>query len=307
MADVRVPAADEDNLLWVDVDAADEADVDHVVHTFGLDPRTVDIIQRTNRRPLVRVFRDHFVVVALALDVHEHREQSAITVIEIDIVVGQRFLVSCHRRAHPLPFSQELETRIANPYIGQFHAAYLLFILLDTLVGHYAREFDEVENAVENLEERMLTEPGRDALDRTTLMKRHVLALRRLISPHREAFGVLIAADVPYIQQEDVEVYFRDLLGHLDDFVDRIDHARDVLTGAYNLYISNISQRTNQELRVLTFLSAVLLPMSVVTGIFGTNFALSEYSSWQPFYLMLAGLACLALGMLIFFRWRRWL
>jgi magnesium transporter len=114
--------------------------------------------------------------------------------------------------------------------------------------------------------------------------------------------------------QENLELYFRDLQSHLAGNIQRLDHMRDALTGSYNLYISNmsfrlsdLSYRTNEQLKVLTFLSAVLLPMTVITGLFGTNFALSEYGSWQPFYLMLAGMAVMSVGLLVFLRWRRWL
>ena len=86
-----------------------------------------------------------------------------------------------------------------------------------------------------------------------------------------------------------------------------MEHVGDLATGSYNLYLSNISHRTNQQLRVLTFLSAVLLPMTVISGIFGTNFALAEYQAWQPFYVMLAGMALITAGLLYFFRRRRWL
>jgi magnesium transporter len=265
-------------------------------------------VRRTNRRPLVRVFREHFLVAAFSVEVCEEQAGPRISLVEVDVVVGRKFLISVHKPRRPLPFSQELDSRTAtNPYLSGLPSTYLLYILLDTIVGHYAREFDAVEDRVERLEEQLLREPGRAGLDAATLMKRHVINLRRLIAPHRQAFGILAAADVPFIEQEDAQEYYHDLLDNLDDFIERIDHARDVLTGAYNLYISNISHRTNQELRVLTFLSAVLLPMTVVTGLFGTNFALAEYNAWQPFYVMLAGMGLLAAGMLAFMHWQRWL
>ncbi|MGH2352612.1 MAG: CorA family divalent cation transporter, partial [Chloroflexota bacterium] len=81
----------------------------------------------------------------------------------------------------------------------------------------------------------------------------------------------------------------------------------DVVTGFYGLHLTNVSYRTNQELRVLTYLSAILLPMTVITGIFGTNFALTEYGRWEPFYVMLAGMGLVTAGLLVFFHWRRWL
>jgi len=104
-----------------------------------------------------------------------------------------------------------------------------------------------------------------------------------------------------------VESYFRDLIQHVDNLLERLEHARDTVTGSYNLYISNISYRTNQELRVLTFLSAILLPMTVITGIFGTNFKMGEYEFFEGFYAMMIGMAITTVGMLVYFRRRGWL
>jgi magnesium transporter len=298
----------EGELVWLDLEAPSDQELQDVVGPFGIDAHALEIVRRTNRRPLVRVFREHFLVAAFSVEVGEEQSGPRTSVVEIDVVVGRTFLITVHKPRRPPPFFHELESRTAtNPYLSGLPSTYLLYILLDTIVGQYAREFDEVEDRVERLEEQLLRQPGRAALDEATVMKRHVLNLRRLVAPHREAFGVLAAADIPLIRNAEVEVYFRDLLDHLDEFIDRLDHARDVLTGAFNLYLSNISHRSNQELRVLTFLSAVLLPMTVITGLFGTNFALTEYQSWEPFYLMLAGMGALAAGMLAYMRWRHWL
>lgn len=298
--------ADADNLIWIDAESPNNDDLAGIAQSFTIDARALDIRERVSRRAMVRVFRDHYLVRVIAIDVREDRELPRILTVEIDTVVGRNFLVSMHAR--PLPFAAALEERtVTNPYLGRFDASYLLCVLLDSLIGNYSTEFDEVEDRVERLEEQFLRDPSRKALDQATTMKRHILNLRHLIAPHREAFGILVAADIPMIQEEHDDIYFRDLLLHLDSFLERLDHARDVLTGAYDLYISNISERTNQQLKVLTFLSSVLLPMTVVTGIFGTNFALTEYRSWEPFYLMLVGMGLMAVGMLAFFRWRDWL
>ena len=302
-------APDDHNLLWLDLEDASDEEHALAASKFAIAAPALEALRSVNRRPKVRVYKDYFVVTTLAVDVKEvERDSPRIEVVETEVLVGTNYLLTSHVRPWPEPFVAELEQRVStNPYLGRLHAAYLLYVLLDTVVGNYAREFDEVEDRVERLEEQLLRDPGRKALDQATLMKRHVISLRRLVAPNREAFGVLGAADIPQIDREHVQPYFHDLLEHIDDFVDRLDHSRDVLTGAFNLYISNISHRTNQELRVLTFLSAVLLPMSVVTGLFGTNFALAEYQYAEPFYVMLAGMGVLAAGMLAFMRWQRWL
>jgi magnesium transporter len=290
------------------VDPPDEA-LAEVSAVFGIDPRAARITRRPSTRPLVRTFKDHFVVTAFSVDVDESPVEAGkepeTTVAEINAVVGHNFLLSVHDR--PLPWLKELEERTAtNPQLGSLDSSYLLYVLLDTLVGDYSREFDEVEDEVERLEEALLRDTGRGAFDQVMVMKRHIHTVRRIVGPHRSAFGVLAAPDSP-VPQPQVEAYFRDLIQHLDNLLERLEHARDNVTGSYNLYISNVSYRTNQELRVLTFLSAVLLPMTVITGVFGTNFKMAEYDFFEGFYAMLIGMALMTVIMLGFFKWRRWL
>lgn len=296
---------DDENLLWVDLTNPAATLLDEVTALLNVDPRARHIIRTFHSRPVVRTFRDHYAVTAFSVDVDETGLIPQMTVTEITAVAGRNYLLTVHNR--PLPFLSELEERTAaNPLLGRLDSSYLLYVLLDTLVADYSREFEEVEDEVERLEERLLREPGRAALDDVMVMKRHIHTVRRILAPHRRAFSALVAPDSP-VPAPQVEAYFRDLVQHVDTLAERLEHARDTVTGSYNLYISNISHRTNQELRVLTYLSAVLLPMTVITGIFGTNFKLGEYEFFDGFYVMLTGMAMMTVGLLLFFRWRKWL
>ena len=309
LADWAALCADDDNLLWVDVvapTAAELAAVTDRLHLADVAPRAVEVARHTAPQPAVRPYPGHYVVTALSVAVDETQPEPRVDVVEVDAFVGRNFLVSRHEA--PLPFAAALAERAAaNRRLGRLGASYLLYILLDTLVGQYEGEFREVEAEVEALEERLLRQPGRGALDRAIVMKRHVADLRHLVAQHRQAFALLVAADSPVPESPAVEAYLRDLLLRLAGLVERLDHLGTVVIGSYGLYLTNIAYRTNLQLRVLTFLSAVLLPMTVLTGIFGTNFALAEYARWEPFYLMLGGLAAITVAMLAFFRWRRWL
>ena len=296
---------DDENLLWVDLTNPDGETIAQVAQLLGIDARAAQLTQRNNTRPIVRTFKDHYIVTAFSVDVDGNGDEPTMTVTEINAVAGRNFLLSVHNR--PLPFLKDLEERTeTNPLLGRLDSSYLLYVLLDTLVADYSREFDEVEDEVERLEEALLREKDRKALDDVMRMKRHIHTVRRIVSPHRQAFGVLVAAGSP-VPGHQVESYFRDLIQHLDNLLERLEHARDTVTGSYNLYISNISYRTNQELRVLTFLSAILLPMTVITGVFGTNFKMGEYEFFEGFYVMLIGMALTTVGMLVYFRRRGWL
>jgi magnesium transporter len=305
--DLRRHLADEESVttLWVDVTAPTETDLARLQELIGLDPRAAELLLRPDRRPSVRVYEHHYVVTVLDLDVDETPPAPHTTVTELDLVVGPSFLLSIHRR--PLQFAQDLEERVsANPRLGSFDATYLLHIFVDALLGHYARELDGVEDAVSQLEKRLLRDATRRGLDHMLLLKDHTQTVRRLMASHRDALGMLVGTDSP-IADEKVQRNFRDSLERLDALEEHLDRLRETVTGSYNLYISNVSHRTNQQLRVLTFLSAILLPMAVIAALYGTNFKLVEYESVQAFYVMLAGMGVIAAGMLTFFRVKGWL
>jgi len=298
---------DGDSLLWLDLEAPDEAELEKVAQVLELDPRGMAIVERTNRRPVVRVYPDYLLMTVLALDIDESASTAAAGLVEIDVFVAQNVLVTVHAR--PVPFAPELEARTgSNPELGRFHAAYLLYVLLDTLLDHYGQQFEVIETRAEQLEDRLLREPGWEVLEEVSRTKRRIRALRRLLAPHREALTTLTAPDSPISFLPDVDVVpFRDLVDRLDGVLQRLDQAREIAGSSHELYLSNMSHRTNEQLKVLTFLSAVLLPMTLIVGMFGTNFKLAEYDAVEPFYVMLGSMVLLAIGMLWFFRAKRWL
>jgi magnesium transporter len=296
---------DEAVTFWVDVEAPDDETIARLGELFALDPRALLLARRRERGPTVRFYPEQYLVTVLAVDVDEEKDRPRTRVVETDILVGRNFVVTL--RDGPLPFAEQLQARTAtNPLIGRFDAAYLLYVVLESLIDDYAHEIGKIEDELARLEERLVRDPGRHAFDRTLVLKRHLEHVRRLIAPHREALGALVGADSP-IEADNGEAYFRDLTMRIGVVVDRLNQLRDQVVTSFNLYTSNLSHRTNQQLRVLTFLSAVLLPVTAITGMFGTNFKLAAYEAWEPFYAMLAGMAAITAGMLAFFRRKGWL
>ena len=298
---------DDANLLWLDLESPTEDDLKRVAEVVELDPRAAAILREPQDRPLVRVYKDHLLVTAVTAAPTNGASLQRIERIEVDLLVARNLLVSVHRQ--PLPFADELSERTAtNPELGRFDATSLLYVVLDTLLDHFSRLLDKVEEQAERLEERLLQDPGSSRLREVGLLKRRVRLLRRVLSPHQESVSTLVSPDSPISFLEAAEVEpFRELIIRIDALLVRLDHIREIVGGSYDLYISNMSHRTNQQLKVLTYLSAVLLPMTVISGLFGTNFKLPEYDATEPFYLMLAGMALLSTFMILFFRWKRWL
>jgi magnesium transporter len=305
-ADWPALRGDDANLLWVDLEDAATPEMEQVVRLLQIDQRTVEAARLAAPRPAARPIGDEYIVTVLALEPELPGTGTAMTARELDVLLGRNYLLSFHQ--HPLPFAAALNERVTmNRHVGSFDASYLLYLVLDVLVLSYAQQFAAVEDEVEDLEELMLQQPGRLALSAALRLKRRVQMQRRLVAPLREVLVGLGEAEFPWSSQADSHLHFRNLVARLDTHLQRLDHARDVLTSSYNLYLSSLGYRSNQQLRVLTLVSAVLLPMTVLTGLFGTNFALGEYADWQGFYAMLATMGVIAVGMLMFFAWRRWL
>jgi magnesium transporter len=304
--DLAVLRTEAGALFWVDMLAPSEVDFNVVMRAFEIDPNAAATVRTVKRRPLVRAYDDHYLITLLSFQVDEAQHSPRIRVVEVDLLVGANFCISVHKRV--LPFAAELEERtMVNPLRVWSNSSSLVYLFMETLVATYVRQLDHVERRVERLQLELLREPGRKALDDAILLTRHVQTLRRLVSPHTETISTLLAVESPWLTLSTSETNFRDLLSQLRSLVDHLDHTRDMVTGGYTLYISNVSFRTNEQLKVLTVLSAILLPTTLITGLFGTNFKLAEYDAWQPFYVMLVGMGVIAWAMLLFFRWRRWL
>ena len=151
------------SLVWVEMCASSESEFAEVAAAFDLDPLAVQMLRRSNERSTVRAYETHYVVTALALEREQQSSELGLRVCVLDLVLGRRFLVSSHDR--PLPFAEQLEERTAtNVRRRRSESAYLLYLVLDTLVAHHARELDEVEDRVEQLETKLLGEAGREAL-----------------------------------------------------------------------------------------------------------------------------------------------
>jgi magnesium transporter len=230
--------------------------------------------------------------------------------LRIDLVVDGHALLSVHDR--PLPFAPALEQRLSRgTRLQPCDASSLLHVFLDSLLDHYAQLAARLERRLEALEDRLLREPGRRALGDTLRVKRRVQGLRRLVAAFDEPLTTPLAPDSPLSGRDDGGLApFRTLNQRHDQLLQRIDRIRDLAAGSYDLYLSSVSFRTNEQLKVLTFLSAVLLPMSVITGISGMSFQLlvftDERFGWM-FYAALGGMGLITVGLLGYFRARRWL
>jgi magnesium transporter len=296
----------ERNFVWVDLTGYTPEDMHTVARLLGLHRSGVQATLSTWQRPRLDVFDNHFFVTATipALDQQAYRVKAR----RLSLFVGNNFLVSAHRT--PLPFIKRAFARAStSPDLLRHDSAFMLFILLDELIGYYEQLHADLINQIERMEERALRDTSDDFLEELLHFKRYVFAVAQLADQHRPIFVVMRRPDFPWTSGSGVEGYYRDLEDRLKDLREVLLSAKDATSSAFDIYVSHMSHRTNNIMRVLTIVSTVLLPASVIIAFFSAsnvqNFPFLTGAG--GFVLMVVSVMAVSLGALYIFRRQRWL
>lgn len=298
----------DENFVWVDVGPYAAADLQQLVLDFGLPRRAARTALSPWHRPRIDLYERHFFASATVARLEP--ERYSVHAAELDLFVGNNILLSAHK--HELPFGEEIANRaVLSPELVQLDAAYMLFIILDELVAHYEDLLEVLQTDVEKMQLLALRQTSDVFLERLVCLKRYVFAFNHLATQHRDVFKTFLRPDFPYVSDDEVEEYFEDLEGRLERLLDQLVVTNTAVTDAFDIYVSHMSHQTNQVIKLLTMVSTILLPTTVIVSIFGTNLAVSIHNAplKTPIGLIVM-FVCIALvttGTLWTFRRRHWL
>lgn len=295
----------EDNLVWVDLLGSFEEDLRRIAPHLNLDPLELEVALSSWQRPRLDLYDDHYFVGATvaSLDPEQYRVYAG----QLNLLVGHNYLLTAH--VQPMPFFQRVQARAqGNPELVRLDSAFMLYIILDELLAHYEGLMEQIQSETESVEERALTDLSDEFLPDLLHFKRYVSALHQLAGQHRAVFAAFLRPDFQFVSGEEVVPYFRDLGERLDYLLAALVSARDAINGAFDIYISHASHRTNQVMRVLTIVSTTLLPLTVIIAFFGTSFrSLPELYSGGGFIAMLFIASTVTSGILLAFHRKGWL
>src|SRR5215207_5065098 len=297
-------AADDACFVWVDLSGYDPTDLAQVAQQLDLPEAAVRIALAGWQRPRLGVFRDrYFVAVTVP---HGELVAQRVLASELDLFVGRNYLVSAHKR--PLPFAERVLARaVQNPALLKLDSAFLLSILIDELLAHYEVLTEELEDEVEAMEERALTDSADALLEDLLHLKRFAFAVYRLASQHRATLEAFLRPDFPLVGGDVIEPYFRDLDERLGRLLDALEAAKESINGAFDLYVSQVAHRTNDIMRILTIVSVTLLPASVIIGFFDASFESPRINTATGFIVMIALIMLTTAGSLVLFARRGWI
>ena len=303
---------ERETVTWIHVQGDAEPDTMRALgQVFGLHQLALEDVINTGQRPKVDDYKDQlFVVMAHPLI---DAEDTSVRVDQLSLFIGHNFVISFHPGEND-PF--ELVRQRLRDHVGRIRsrdADYLLYALVDVVIDEGFPVLEWLGDEVEALEDELLDSPTSNSLRRLHQLKRTLAILRRMLWPQRDVLNGLVRGDSGLIADENM-VYYRDCYDHTIQIMDLIETYRDMATGMMDVYLSSISYRLNEIMRVLTMIATIFIPLTFVVGVYGMNFG-NEQSPWAMpelrwyygYPLVWLLMLVMVAGMLIYFRRRKWL
>jgi magnesium transporter len=299
------PLRDTSTVSWIDVDGVHDADqVQRLCERFGIHPLVVEDIVHTVQRPKVE---DHggyvYIVVRMLL-----RDQAGeLRSEQVSLLLGPHWVLSFQEEPGDVFDPVRNRIRTGNGRVRKSGPDYLAYALLDAVVDHYFAVFEPYGERIESVEQQLSRNPDPELLEAIHQVKRELIGVRRAVWPLREALSSLIRAESGLIHKQ-TSVFLRDVYDHTVQVIDTVEAFRDTVSGLLDLYLSSVSNRMNEVMKVLTIIATIFIPLTFLAGIYGMNFRFMPELGWRWGYFGALGLmAVVVVVMVIYFKRKRWL
>ncbi|HSJ12124.1 MAG TPA: magnesium/cobalt transporter CorA [Gillisia sp.] len=302
----------DDKLTWININGlSNTAEIEKLGKYYDLHPLMLEDIVNTNQRPKVDEHHGYIFLVAKMLYYPKTAEAKANGTYvneHISIVVGKDYVLTFQEADGDV--FEGVRDRIAND-TGRIRSNgpdYLLFSLLDEIIDQYIDVIDSIGDKIEVLEEDLFRErPGDEITFEIQELKRTILRLRRAIFPIREVLSRVEKMDNDIIQDK-TRNYFRDLYDHIIQITENLDIYREMTWGLMDMYMTTISNKMNEVMKVLTIMASIFIPLTFIAGLYGMNFQNMPELEWEYGYFILLGvMLVIFILMLVYFRRKKWL
>lgn len=317
-------AADE--VLWIDLDNPTPEEEERILRQFlPVHALTLEDITKPRREPSigahhpkVEEFTDYLFVIVNPLPsglatrvVPENGAESTELQLhqlnrpQLSVILTHNILITHHYE--PLVSVTELR-EYCNRHSDRTSRGpdYLFHVILDSLVDEYTPVVEQIADALDELESDLFTRPNPKVLARLLHLKRRVTFLRKTLILEREVLARLTRGEFHLVDQREI-AYYRNVYDHLVRYTDLIEAAREMVSDLMQTHLSAVSTRLNEVMKVLTMISTIVLPMTLIAGVYGMNFENLPEKEWEYGYPFALGLMALtAIVSLVYFRWKRW-
>ena len=225
----------------------------------------------------------------------------------ISLVVGSNYLISFQEKVGDV--FDPIRERIRNPKsrMRKMGTDYLIYSLLDTIIDYYYVIMDRLGDSIEDIEDEILKSPSTEMLQLLHGLKRDIILLKKNILPLRDMISRMEKGESP-LMTDSTMLYFRDIHDHTIQIIDTLESYRDILTGMLDIYLSSVSNKLNEVMKVLTIISTIFIPLTFIAGIYGMNFEnMPELRYKWGYFIVIGGMFVLGVIMLGVFWKKKWL
>jgi len=302
---------DKQSVTWINLEGVSQLDViEKIGKHFNLHPLVLEDIANTGQRPKIEDFDDYLFVVLKML----YRDEKVLEIQseQISLIVGPQFVITFQEKVGDVFNPIRERIRKAKGRIRKMGADYLAYAIIDAIVDNYFIILEKKGEEIEELDKNLVSNPHPQTLRNINRLKIDLLFLRKLIWPVREVISALQRGESSLIK-ETTGIYFRDVYDHTIQVIDTVETFRDLASGMFDTYLSSISNKMSEVMKVLTVIATIFIPLTFIAGVYGMNFDpdasnlnMPELNWKYGYFASLGFMALIGLGMFFYFKWKKW-
>ncbi len=271
---------------------------------FGLHPLVLEDIMSTGQRSKLDNYKDIIYIVVRMLTYNDAKQ--TVEDEQVSLILGTNFIISFLESQNDIFSPIRERMRSPKSRLRLRGTDYLCYALIDCLVDSYFLILEKVDEKLENLEDALINNPIPQTLQKIQQSKREITLLRKSVWPMREVISNFRRMESPLIQDA-TKLYIQDVYDHTIQAIDTIESFRDITSGMIDIYLSNISQRMNEVMKVLTVVATIFVPLTFISSFYGMNLEMPEMHMKWTYPILVAVMLCISITMICYFRRKRWL
>lgn len=304
MDDYSLPK-DFQGVTWINMNGIhDTGIIEKIGSHFNIHNLVLEDILNTSHRPKMEDFDDYMFLVLKMLSYN--KEKKEIYIEQVSFIIGKNYLISFQEKEGDVFEPVRERIKRSRGKIRKMNADYLLYALVDAVVDNYFFIMEGIGGDIEDIETQLLENPNPETLHLVQKLRKELIFLRKGVWPLREILNTLLRGESKLIHKSTM-IYLRDVYDHTIQVIETTETYRDMVSGLQDLYLSSVSHRMNEVMKVLTIIATVFIPLTFIAGIYGMNFEFMPELKWKfGYFLTWIVMGCIGLGMFIYFKRKKW-
>lgn len=302
-----IPYKEKPTITWINIDGIENTEIlKDLGEYFNIHPLTLEDILNTDQRPKLEDFENYIYIILKMLS-YDNEKEDEISSEQVSLILGKNYVISLQESEGDIFDPIRERIRNGKGRVKKEGSDYLSYLLLDAVVDNYFTILEKVSEKIEGLEDEIVKSPTQETLNTIHNLKTEMLYLKKSVWPLREVVNKLERGELSLIKKT-TSVYLRDIYDHTIQVIDTVETLRDMLSGMLDIYLSSVSNRMNEVMKVLTIIATIFIPITFIAGIYGMNFSNIPELGWPWSYLVF-WIVVLIIGvtMIIYFKRKKWL